>query len=68
MMPDVCGMGLKDAVYLLESQGMNVLIKGKGTVVRQSIAPGSPVSRRTPVVLELQFQNQEKKTEPAKEG
>ena len=54
IMPDVCGMGLKDAVYLLESQGLNVLVKGKGTVVRQSIPAGTTIGRRTPVIIELQ--------------
>lgn len=54
IMPDVCGMGLKDAVYLLESQGLNVLVKGKGTVVRQSIPAGTAIGRRTPVIIELQ--------------
>ncbi|MCX6279467.1 MAG: penicillin-binding protein [Bacteroidetes bacterium] len=57
-MPDVCGMGLKDAIFLLESQGMNVLVNGRGTVVKQSIAPGMPVSKGMPVVIELQVRNE----------
>jgi cell division protein FtsI (penicillin-binding protein 3) len=55
IMPDVCGMGLKDAMYILESQGMNVFVKGKGTVVRQSVPAGALVGKRTPVVIELQL-------------
>jgi cell division protein FtsI (penicillin-binding protein 3) len=48
-------MGLKDAMYILESQGMNVFVKGKGTVVRQSVPAGALVGKRTPVVIELQL-------------
>lgn len=42
--PDVRGMGAKDAVYLLESRGMKVLLSGVGKVVKQSVpAGGRPV-------------------------
>jgi len=53
-MPDVCGMGLKDALYLLEQMGLNVTISGRGSVVSQSVKPGSLVSKGMPVILELQ--------------
>ena len=33
--PDVIGMGLKDAVYLLESNGFKVSVTGKGRVRSQ---------------------------------
>ncbi|MBL6866209.1 MAG: transpeptidase family protein, partial [Flavobacteriales bacterium] len=39
--PDVRGMGLRDALYLLENAGLQVKTLGMGTVRRQSIAPGS---------------------------
>jgi len=39
--PDVIGMGLKDAVYILENAGLKVLINGKGKVVKQSLKAGS---------------------------
>ncbi len=54
-MPDVSGMGLKDAVFLLEGMGLNVLVKGKGTVVRQSLPPGTQVRKGIPVVIELEM-------------
>lgn len=38
-MPDVRGMGLKDALYLLESRGLRVTVEGSGAVVWQSIPP-----------------------------
>jgi cell division protein FtsI (penicillin-binding protein 3) len=58
-MPDVCGMGLKDAIFLLESQGLNVIVNGKGTVVRQSIAPGNRISKGLPVVIDLKVKNEQ---------
>jgi len=63
VMPDVCGMGLKDALYLLEQQGLNVLVNGKGTVVRQSINPGASITRGMPVVIELKLKTEKVKTQ-----
>ena len=40
-MPDVTGMGARDAVYQLERLGVKVKLSGKGFVSRQSIAPGT---------------------------
>ncbi len=42
--PDVKGMGLKDALYALESRHFQVQTRGSGKVKAQSIAPGSAVS------------------------
>jgi len=47
-------MGLKDAMYLLEQMGLNVVVNGRGSVVSQSIRAGTLVSKGMPVVLELQ--------------
>jgi cell division protein FtsI (penicillin-binding protein 3) len=63
IMPDVLGMGLKDVLYLLEQQGLNVLINGKGTVVKQSINPGASISKGMPVVIELKLKQDKPKTE-----
>lgn len=41
--PDVRGMGLRDAVYVLESLGMNVETQGMGMVYKQSILPGTTI-------------------------
>lgn len=41
--PDVMGMGARDAVFLLESSGMRVRLKGRGRVVSQSYAAGQAV-------------------------
>ncbi len=40
IMPSVVGMGLKDAVYLLENKGLAIEIKGRGKVVDQSLTAG----------------------------
>lgn len=54
IMPDVIGMGARDAVYLLESRGLKVIIKGRGKVHQQSIAYGKPYRRGTRVTLEME--------------
>lgn len=53
MVPDVKGMGLKDALYLLEQEGLFVHIKGKGRVRAQSVAPGTIAKRGQEIILEL---------------
>lgn len=53
LMPDVKGMGLKDAVYLLENLGLKVSVKGRGKVAAQSVAPGASLAKGITVVLEL---------------
>lgn len=44
-MPDVKGMGARDAVYLIESRGVKVRLTGRGKVTGQSIAPGATVKK-----------------------
>jgi cell division protein FtsI (penicillin-binding protein 3) len=41
--PDVSGMALRDALYVLENKGLRVVYQGKGRVKNQSISPGSPL-------------------------
>lgn len=52
-MPDVTGMGLRDALFLLENMGLNVVPKGRGRVSKQSIPAGTPVRKYSTVNLEL---------------
>ncbi len=63
IMPDVCGMGLKDALYLLEKQGLNVLVNGRGSVVKQSINPGQSIYKGMPVVIDLKLKQDKPKTQ-----
>jgi cell division protein FtsI (penicillin-binding protein 3) len=53
VMPDVRGMGLKDALYLLENMGLKVSTRGKGKVVNQSVQVGTVLSRGLTVYVEL---------------
>jgi cell division protein FtsI (penicillin-binding protein 3) len=43
--PDVTGMGARDAVYLLESKGIKTKLKGRGKVKAQSIYAGQPIKQ-----------------------
>ena len=52
-MPDVTGMGARDAVYQLGRLGVKVKLSGKGTVYRQGIAPGTSLQPGMLCVLEL---------------
>jgi cell division protein FtsI (penicillin-binding protein 3) len=48
--PSVVGMGLKDAIYLLENRGCRVRAEGVGKVQSQSLAPGTKASGQTCVL------------------
>jgi cell division protein FtsI (penicillin-binding protein 3) len=52
-MPDIKGMGLKDAIYLLENMGLKVQTKGKGKVMVQSILAGTTLAKGMTVYVEL---------------
>jgi cell division protein FtsI (penicillin-binding protein 3) len=52
--PNVAGMGLQDAIFLLENLGIDVEIVGlKGVVIRQSIPAGTKINGAMVVKLEL---------------
>jgi cell division protein FtsI (penicillin-binding protein 3) len=51
--PNVLGMGLRDALYLLESQGLQVKPVGRGAVKKQSIQPGTRLQRGQQIIIEL---------------
>ena len=53
VMPDVRGMGLKDALFLLESHGLKVRFSGQGSVIRQTIPAGSRITPGTAVSITL---------------
>lgn len=53
LVPDVTDMGLKDALYLLESKGLKVQVDGRGTVREQSLRPGTVI--RAGEVISLQM-------------
>ncbi len=51
--PNVIGMGAKDAVYLLESKGLKARVTGVGKVKSQSIPPGNTLHKGQTVLLRL---------------
>jgi cell division protein FtsI (penicillin-binding protein 3) len=52
-MPDLKGVGLKDALAICEEYGWVVLAKGKGKVSNQSIPAGTPLLKGQKVLLTL---------------
>jgi len=53
IMPDVKGMGLKDALYLLEGMDLRVAATGRGKVKVQSIQPGAALSKHETILIQL---------------
>jgi cell division protein FtsI (penicillin-binding protein 3) len=53
LVPDVRGMSLRDALYLLENSGLRVRYSGKGRVLRQSPEHGARYFEGTTVSLEM---------------
>jgi cell division protein FtsI (penicillin-binding protein 3) len=51
--PNVLGMGLRDALYILENRGLRVRVQGAGMVKRQSLQPGSKAFQGSTIVIEL---------------
>ncbi len=51
--PNVVGMGARDALYILENAGLRVKISGKGVVSRQSIDAGTKIQRGQQITIEL---------------
>lgn len=51
--PDMRGMGARDAIFLMESLGMKPRIVGKGRVASQMPAPGSPLQKGDYIILTL---------------
>ena len=51
--PNVVGMGLKDAVYLLENKGLKVTVTGRGRVLNQSLTAGTNFKKAQNISLIL---------------
>jgi len=52
--PDVTGMGLSDALYVLGNAGYKVVARGSGAVVKQSVTGGSVIPKGSKITIELQ--------------
>lgn len=53
LVPDVRGMGATDALFILESAGLRVSVKGLGKVKQQSLTPGSKYAQGQNIQLTL---------------
>jgi cell division protein FtsI (penicillin-binding protein 3) len=53
LVPNVAGMGAKDAVYALENCGLRVSLSGRGRVVSQSVRNGSRIVPGQTITLTL---------------
>jgi cell division protein FtsI (penicillin-binding protein 3) len=58
IMPSLQGLGLKDALLLGESNGLQIKVSGKGRVISQSIAAGDPIQKKQVVQIQLSETNQ----------
>jgi cell division protein FtsI (penicillin-binding protein 3) len=52
--PDVEGMGAKDAVFILKKRGLDVSLQGTGEVKSQSIPSGTPIIKGQKIKLILE--------------
>lgn len=53
IMPDLVGMTAKDALFLLENNGLKVQMSGRGKIIKQSIEPGIKYTKGELVILDL---------------
>ena len=53
VMPDVRGYDVASAINILERAGLSVIVKGKGYVQSQSVAPGASVKKGQKITLTL---------------
>lgn len=53
LVPNVVGMGAKDAVFVMENAGLRVSLSGMGRVTSQSLSPGQQIVKGQTVGLTL---------------
>lgn len=51
--PKLIGMGLRDALSILENQKLSVKVIGRGVIKKQSLEPGTKVEKGTTITIEL---------------
>jgi len=54
IIPNLDGMGAKDAVYILENMGLNVQVTGRGKVVSQNLKAGTLARKGRSILINLQ--------------
>ena len=58
LVPNVKGLCARDAMYLLEKNGLRVKITGRGFVQQQSVMPGSKTVPGSLILLDLDTKSQ----------
>lgn len=53
VVPDVRGMTLRDAIYVLENLGLKVEVNGRGRVSTQSMTPGGKITKGSTIKLQM---------------
>ena len=53
LIPNVTGMTMRDALFLLENKGLKVKVVGNGRVIGQSIRPGARLNKGQEITIEL---------------
>jgi cell division protein FtsI (penicillin-binding protein 3) len=53
VVPNVKGMGARDAIFLLEKLGLKTKLQGRGIIINQSIKPGTKVIRGNEIILKM---------------
>ncbi|HUS03726.1 MAG TPA: penicillin-binding protein [Chitinophagaceae bacterium] len=53
VMPKVVGLGLKDAIYMLENYGLRVSAAGRGKVIYQSLQEGTTFTKGQTINIQL---------------
>jgi cell division protein FtsI (penicillin-binding protein 3) len=51
--PQLVGMGLRDALSILENQKLLVKVVGRGVIRKQSLVPGTKVVKGSTITIEL---------------
>ena len=54
IVPDMTGMGARDAVYMLEKRGVKVKLSGRGKVTKQSLDAGHKIKKGEWCILYLE--------------
>ncbi len=53
IIPNVVGMGLRDAIYCLENKGIKVKFLGRGKVINQNLIAGTTVQKNSTITISL---------------
>jgi cell division protein FtsI (penicillin-binding protein 3) len=53
LMPQLLGLGAKDAIYLIETRGAKAILRGRGKVAAQSVPAGTVLSKGQTIVIDL---------------